>query len=115
MPHNVWLYLPVNIFQISQNLKGAYSQLYDVVLCTSQVKVIQWTPDLLKSFPGYMGVNLCRLTGMMTEQCLDVPDVCTTFQQMRGKTVTQRVQTGLLSYSRLLQRAHKYFCKLDTE
>ncbi len=34
-----------------------------------------------------MGINFSGLAGAMTQQCLDVPDVCATFKQMRRKTV----------------------------
>ena len=46
---------------------------------------------------GDMGVNLCRLEALMTEESLDVPDVRSLLKKVRCETVAE----GMGRYARL--------------
>ena len=53
-------------------------------------------------FYGHMCINHGGLEITVSEQLLDCPDIIAIFQQMCGKTMSQRVNIHLFRYSRLL-------------
>jgi len=52
---------------------------------------IKWAGNILDRLGCHLGVNRRCLQLGMPQQHLDHPDVCSTFEQMRGKAVPERV------------------------
>ena len=49
---------------------------------------IQWTDDLIHRTGTYMRVNRGGLDTRMTQKLLNIPNIRSILQQMRGKTVS---------------------------
>ena len=50
-------------------------------------KFIQWIHNLIKTFCGDVGINLCGFAACMPHQCLYIPQIGAVLEQMRTETM----------------------------
>ena len=59
MHHNYWIYTPITSISPLGILNSPSIPYNKLVLCSSDIKVIQWTSDFFQSLNGNMGINFC--------------------------------------------------------
>ena len=73
------------------------------------IKIIEWASD----FAYFIGCDMCVDLGcfrvFMPQDLLDISEVCTLFQQMSGKTVSQTVRRCMFLYASLFESFFEYF------
>ena len=67
-----------------------------IIFPAPYLEVIQRTFNLTYILVTYMRIYLCRLRTFMPQQLLDIPQVCTAFQQMCGETMPKKMNSDIL-------------------
>ena len=61
MSANYWIYTPITSISLLSFANSASIPYNKIVLCSSEVKVVQWTSDFFQLFISNMGINFCGL------------------------------------------------------